>query len=455
MSRVESTRRNERRAMLKSKYKHLVQTRNRSMSAGMLLLSMLLGGLAVSGCAGGTSTSAPSTASGTAYTYQGVTNVTQVTSAQTYIPFWTFVLEGAENSFSYDNAVYINNLPLITSGTYSADSGYLALTSQSSVGNSPAFQLANAGYALTIPGEAALLRPGDFTQPPVVTAGMNSCPVISSGEKFLFVALPGFFWKAANAVAYGSVQASTDSTGTTWSFSNQSQSPLAGSGTPSAYPASFTGTCGQGVTGYSIGVLPTVTWGSYEPQISVSPNGFFTETTTGQEIGVNGGYAQPPLVGVVAPSSALNTTSIVSGKYLGFLYEPLSVSASTQTATQLVSFGAAAAGSGSGMTGGVFPNDDPSQTPAANITVNFGSQSATQNGLFTGVTVTIPDTSAAGNCGKNGGTSGAGSNGSSTCSFTAVAIVGNPKNNFVIFLIGQDPTQGDAPFGLYLYQQQQ
>ena len=451
MSSFESAERNESRTMFKNSNTLLARGRSGSTSTGMLLLSILFGGLSLAGCASGTSTSTPATASGTVYTYQGVSNLTPADAGGEYVPFWTFILEDAENSFSYDPAINnSNNLPLITSGTSSADNGYLALTT---VGQPTAAQ----GYALTIPGEAALLRPGDSTTPPVITAGMSSCPIVSSSETFLFVALPGAFWNPATSAAYGSIQAGTDATGTAWSFSNQSQSLFAGSGTPPVYPASFTGTCGQGINGYSIGVLPTYTWPTYEPQLSVSPSGFFTETTTGAVVGDIGIKVQQPFIGVVAPSSALDTTSLAAGKYLGFVYESLLSTAPNQNATtQLVSFGSGAAGSGTSMTGGVFPNDDPSQTPASNITVNFGTQSAGQNGLYTGVTVTIPDTntSRAGlaNCANGGGTSGTAPNGSPTCTFPAVAIAGNPQSKFAIFLIGQDPSQ-EAPFGLYLYQQ--
>ncbi len=458
MNEFETAERNESRATMKRSNTTLAKTRSVRTSTGMLLLSMLLGGLFLTGCAGGTSTSTPPPVSGTVYTYQGVTNVSL---SQTYIPLSSFILESAEGSFSYNSyGGQAAVVPALISGTYSSDHGYLDLTAFSGqTSTTPAGQLANAGYALTIPGEAALLRPGNNTTAPVIAAGMNSCPLVSSGETLLFVALPSGYWSAAGSAAYGSIQASTNATGETWTFSKQSQSLLAGSGSPPAYPTSFTGTCGQGVSGYSIGVLPTVMWGSYDPQIFVSPSGFFTEETTGSPLQAGSGAVasevQQPLVGVIAPSSALDTTALVAGKYLGLMYDaPPAIVSGAPTETQLVSFGSAVAGSGTTMTGGVFPNDDPSQTPAANITVNFGAQSATQNGLYTGVTVTTPNTTGnVANCTKNGGTAGTGANGSLTCSFQAVAIAGNPNNKFAIFLVGVDPTQNGAPFGLYLYQQ--
>lgn len=428
-------------------------------------LLALCGGLFLSGCSGGgTNATSSSTPTGTVNTYQGVSNVT-TTAGVLYVPFWTFTLEGTENSFSYDSSFdALSELPQYDTGTYSSDGQYLALTSQIAQGaNGPAFQLANAGYALTIPGEAALLRPGNTATPPVVTAGMTSCPVVSSAETFLFIVLPGSYWNAASSAAYGSVQATTDSTGGTWKFTNQNQSLLSGNGMPPQYPASFSATCGQGTTGYSIGVLPTPTSPYYDPQISISPNGFFTEETTGSPLGATTlilpSEVQQPFVGFAAPTAAVNTNSLVAAKYLGFEYEFVTTpgQSSAATSTQLVSFGPAASGSGTTLTGGAFPKDDPTQTPAANITVNFGTQSATQNGLYPSVTVTEPDTTetqtGVNHCTNGGGTSG-GTTGSLMCSFKAVAIAGNPKNNFAIFLIGLDPIQGGAPFNLYLYQQQ-
>ncbi len=146
----------------------------------------------------------------------------------------------------------------------------------------------------------------------------------------------------------------------------------------------------------------------------------------------------------VAPASALSASSLVAAKYLGFMYEslPKSSTVNQSLTTQLVSFGSAAAGAGTAMTGGVFPDDDPHRLRRANITVNFG----TQSGLYTAATVTIPDTSTvAGTCAKNGGTPGTAPSGSLTCGFAAVAIAGNPNSKFAVFLIGQDPTQSNAP----------
>lgn len=460
MSEFENTARNGNRKTMKSNNTASAQF---GKSAGRFLLPIAFCGLLMSGCASGKpGTQTPPTATGDdVYTYQGVGNKTAKTATQNYNLSWSLTLSQSDSFFQY-TGTYLNSVQngtsevevgTVVSGNYVADSSYLTLTS---AGQSSGAQ----GYALSIPGQAALLRPGDGTTPPVVTAAMNSCPVLTNSATYLFVALPGVFWDPSTSAAYGSLQASTDATGTNWSFSNQSQSLFAGSGSPSSYPASFTGTCGQGTSGYGIGVLPTITWPNSNPTISVSPGGFFTETATGQQTDVGGlgtDYAQQPFVGVAAPSSALDTTSLAAAKYLGFMYESLPITSSNQSlTTQLVSFGSAVAGSGTTMTGGVFPNDDPSQTPAANIAVNFGSQSATQNGLYTGVTVTIPDTTethiGVNYCTNNGGISGTGTNGSQTCSFSAIAVAGNPNSKYAVFLIGQDPLT-TAPFGLYLYQQ--
>uniref|UniRef100_A0A372IS27 Uncharacterized protein n=2 Tax=Paracidobacterium acidisoli TaxID=2303751 RepID=A0A372IS27_9BACT len=393
---------------------------------------------------------------GTVRTYQGVSNMIQATyGALGSVPSWSLVLSSTESSFRHNDAYSSDVLPV--TGTYSSDNGYLLLTSS---GQPPAGE--GQGYSLVLPGEAALLRPGDSTFAPVIAADMESCPAIKNNETFLFVALPGLFWNNATSAAYGTVQAATDTTGVSWSFSSQSQSLLTGSGSPPSYPTSFSGTCGQGINGYNIGygisILPTAKTPYYSPTISVSPGGLFTESATGAavtNINAPNNYPQQPLVGVAAPSSALDTNGLAAGKYLGFMYQslPNSNSADQTQTTQLISFGTITPGAGTTMTGGVFPKDDPSQMPATNVVVNLGAQSASQNGLYTGVRVTMPDTSTvAGTCAKYGGSPGMTAGGSLTCSFPAVAVAGNPDNKFVIFLIGQNPIQ-QAPFGLYLYQQ--
>lgn len=441
------------------KRKHQVSVTIRK-SARVFLFAVLVGELFLSGCSGGgTNATSVATPTGTVNTYQGVSNVVPAATAQGYIPFWTFVLDGTEGNFNYNNPLSADDsqIPPIT-GTYSSDNGYLALTTEQSQNSIASVgQFVSAGYALAIPGELAMFSPASNTTAPIIAAGMSSCPVATNAETVLIVAMPGAYWSATSSAAYGSLQVNSDATGTAWIFAHQSQSPLVGAASLPSYPASFSGTCGQGVAGYSISVLATVAAPYNNPTISISPNGFFTETATGLNLNptIGGDYAQQPFVGVVAPSSALNTTSLAAGKYLGFEYESLPGTVnSVPVTTQLVSFGSVVVGSGTTITGGVFLNDDPSQTAASNITVNFGSQSTSQNGLYPTVTVTIPDTSTiAGTCAKNGGTPGKTASGGLLCSFTAVAIAGNPLNKFAIFLIGQDPTQSNAPFGLYLYQQ--
>ena len=116
------------------------------------------------------------------------------------------------------------------------------------------------------------------------------------------------------------------------------------------------------------------------------------------------------------------------------------------------------------MIGGLFPNDDVTQPPNADISINFGKQDSTVNGLYPSAVVTRPDPNqncvtllAQGSTAKL--TPGSNAQGYPICSFPAIAVIGNPEGKFVIFLDGLDytansiATQIGAPMQIYLYQQ--
>lgn len=364
---------------------------------------------------------------------------------------WTVTLDPTDKYFSYENvaneAGFSNK---VTTGSTSGSSGFLTLDGTSGL------NVGAAGYALEVPGEAAMVRPGDGSNPPVVSVVTTGCPSLSAATTYQFISFGTSSVHDANThVAYGSVQASN--TGTTWSFSDLNMYTFAGTAlSPTAIP---TGNCGYTQLGYVINVPPSADTGSLTLTAAVSPSGYFI-LDQGQGEPSNAGVTSFPatgpvgLVGVEKPSSAIDTSSLVTGKYLGFELDPIDLSLGRK-ASLAVSFGQTA-GSGTAIYGGTYPNDDVTQTPLSNIEIDFGQQDGQNNGLFKGVTVTVPDTYAACVSTSFGGTD---ASGNPTCIFKGVAVVGKPNGKFAVFITVNDVSlaishySADAALDFFLYQQ--
>ncbi len=100
------------------------------------------------------------------------------------------------------------------------------------------------------------------------------------------------------------------------------------------------------------------------------------------------------------------------------------------------------------MTGGGYANDDVTQTPATNITLNLGQQDSANNGLYKSVTVIVPDTYK--DCiGQTFG--GADNSGNPTCTFSGVAVAGSVAGKFVIFVSVNDLSQAVRPLTDSIY----
>jgi hypothetical protein len=160
----------------------------------------------------------------------------------------------------------------------------------------------------------------------------------------------------------------------------------------------------------------------------------------------------------------LNTTAVAAQTYSGFLYEtatlgdPAYNSVAAPANTLPVSFGQVVASSGTTMIGGEFPNDDVTQTPNSDMMIDLGSQDATYNGLYLSVSITVLDP--AQNCANYTGpgesaTSGINAQGYATCTFSGMAIVGNPEGNYALFISAYNwaAQLGGAPMQIYLFQQ--
>jgi hypothetical protein len=393
------------------------------------------------------------------------------TAANTYIGtdslnVWSLNLDDTASSYSYTNTTS-SSTPV--TGTFTKSNGFLNLGESSGT---------SLGYALEVQSRMALLRPGDATAGLVLSVPQTTCYPIPYRLLFDYIAMEaapnGGTFLIDGSNSYASVVLNTDSTGAAWQFQNLQGTLVYG-------PNAFTGTCavangqatvniGEGQSLFNVanngGGLLSVSLGNGTSSVTtklvaIGPSGVFL---TQQNItGSSGGAGA---AGVAEPTSALTTTSIAAGSYLGFLTQATGdLYGSTYRNpgfTSPVSFGPTTP-SGATIIGGVFPDDDVTETPNSDTTITLGKQSSTYNGLYPNATVTMLDPNQ--NCtteidgGVTGLTVGVNADGYITCTYPAVAVVGNPEGKYVIFLdtfnytANSVSTQIGAPMQIYLFQQ--
>jgi hypothetical protein len=479
---------------------------------GFLPVALIAAALFTAGCAGSgganSSSDIPVPPAGTqgtkSYTYAGTQSADGTISSGGFY-FWyggayTSNQDDSSNYFSYLNVGHAGyqgqtSIPtgpnsgvllpygLPVTGSYTG-SGFLSLTPAAA--GAPA---GSGGYAVELPGEGQLLRPAALTPgggiyggasnenvlhpsspmvAPMVSAASAACPTLSGNVTYQFIAMGSQFAQdVIEHTVYGSVQIS--GAGTVFTFSNLKMYGFAGDSlSPAALPV---GNCGTTQQGYVINsteseqyfqygnVAPTGPYtGDFTLTTSLSPSGLFVmDQGQGSPYfanGLPGTTSMLGLVGVQQPASPINTSTLVAGKYLGFQYDALDVGFG-RAASIPVSFGQVA-GSGTVMTGGGYANDDVTQTPATNITINLGQQDSANNGLYKSVTATVPDTF--GGCLEQP-FGGKDSSGNPTCTFAGVAVAGSVGGKFVIFVSVNDLSQAIRKYSPYaslqffLYQQ--
>jgi len=385
---------------------------------------------------------------------------------------WQVTINHTTNSFSASD--YAAQL-VTANGLFAFDGGFLNF---SQTNPSPAFQA--DGFAIEIPGRVAFFRPGfnSFNSTQDITTSASSPVALVPGScqglfdvTFQFVTLPTVKWTAGTDMAYGTLQVNSvqpSSSGSTWNFSNLTEYTLAKTQSQSGTTLS-NGICAQSAVGAVVSIPPSSATGN-TTTVAVGPSGFLI---------MNDGPNTSGAVGLIQPSSALNTSSVVSTNYLGFISEPaisvsslcVPVAGCVPTGNQLAFFACTSPGctaSGNSLVGGAFAlacippppqqttfcYEDPTQPANTNITINLGTQNATNNGLFDSATVTIPvpvTPPPPGAC-VSPGVPGTDSQGNPTCTLPAVAVAGNPGNKFAIFLIAQDVVN-QSPMAIYLFQE--
>jgi len=353
--------------------------------------------------------------------------------------------------------------------------------------------LAVSGWAVELAGQAGgLLQMAGQPFTPMVPA--VTCPSMSSAETFLFVTLPAGLvtsgtgsnaWNPQLETAYGSVDISASGSTVTFANINQNILPSAGGGKTSGVPSSATGACSTTVYGETVAVPanPTITTDptgtttiGQQAMLGIGPSGLLVEDNDSKDANATKGTfyenvlgAGTGAIGLPKPSSALDTTSLVSAQYQGFFYGGGSYDSARKSSFNWSSLPASfgfstpttcvAPQTSTMLYGGDFPVNpktglpDPSLPAVKNgggfgncdFAIDLGSQ--TTNGLFPNAMVYVgtgfaTNTAGITSCGLNSG----------YC-FPAVAIAGQLNGKYAIFLIGEDTVGSpNQAWGIYLLQ---
>jgi hypothetical protein len=304
-----------------------------------------------------------------------------------------------------------------------------------------------------------------------------TCPSMKSAETFLFVTLPAPLittgttldtWNPQLETAYGSVDISAS--GSTVTLANIKQYILGG-GTPSNGPAaSVMGACSPTVYGNTVAIPPnpTITTagsGEISPQalMGIGPSGLLVEDNGSAGHGNSAPYYENALgagtgaIGLPKPSSAVDTSSLVSAQYLGFFYGSGLSGPTPNWSSSVASFGfsslpstcaAVAPQTPTMLYGGDFAGNNPSADTVqlgggfgnCDFAIDLGTQNPSNNGLFPTATIYV---------GSNFATNTTGNR----YNFPAIAIAGQLNGKFAIFLIGEDTVGSpNQAWGIYLLQ---
>ena len=323
-------------------------------------------------------------------------------------------------------------------GTFTTSDGFLDI-SLSSNGTPPSIAGQEGGFAVDLPGQAALLRLGNPSNPIVPLVATLGCLTINDSLTYQYVTIPTPAWQPGTDIAYGRFQASTS--GPNWTISDITQYTLAGAAPANPGAGLPAGYCAQSTLGFAV-TAPSVSTNPPVATVTMAfdSSGFFLEdngSQQGQPQGVvpsNSIGAGVGAIGLTRPSVPVSTSDIVQARYVGFLYEPIAAPLTTSQVTQLVSFGCMgpscpAPVSPTSMAGGAFPNEDLTQPPTQDLLINLGPQDPQNNGRYSKAEITIAGVL-----------------------FPAVAVVGDPAGKFAILLVAYD-NLNNIPVSIYLFQQ--
>jgi len=264
---------------------------------------------------------------------------------------------------------------------------------------------AGSGWAVELAGQSGgLLQLTGQSFVPLVPAA--ACPSMSSAETFLFVTVPSELitsgtpsgatskgvWNPQIETAYGSVDIGASGSTVTLNNIKQYVLPSAGGGTPANAPASsIAGACSSTVYGANTVAVPpdvTITTSqgttTYAPQamMGIGPSGLLVEDN-GTANASSAPYYENALgagtgaIGLPKPSSAIETSALVSAQYLGFFYGTGNQSSSNpNSSSSVASFGfsslpstcaAVAANTSTMLYGGHFTGNNPAAAAAQRL----------------------------------------------------------------------------------------
>lgn len=366
----------------------------------------------------------------------------QPATVQTNSPLWAITIDHSKNQYSYGA---ISGNPVSSTGAFSAlTANFVILLGQNGYQN---------GLALELPGDAILLRPGDSTVPLVFAVQQSSCFAVGGNVKFLFALFPGLI--GSNEAAFGRIYGDTTSDGTSWQFDNltEYQAPdgknLPADATFPGYAAGYSGKCSTSNGSAAISSSPLAYFNNgntytVPTQYVISPSGFFFENQNYGGVPPSTGWVYPQISawGVSEYSQSLPAAALATASYVGFLREVNNSSATGRT--RLVGFGNAPI-SGTTMTGGTFPNEDPTQPVTVNMAVTFGNQDPLNNGLFFLATLSVPYDGNLSSCPSPAPNQ----NGILSCAFNAVAVAGQPNGKYAIILSAFDPNGNQKTLALF------
>jgi len=389
---------------------------------------------------------------------------------------------------------------LISGTLASAPTGFLAITeglaTTSSAVLTPFNPPLTGAWAVEIPGAGALANllsintssaPATISAAPTAMADNLTCPKFSAAAPFLYVTVPNVS-PSADLANYGIVQVTAQGSAVTFN----AQPYLVGSQAQAR--SVVTGGCSQTIFG-ALTAYPLNSFGSTSnlELISIGSSGLLVSSynKTSPSAGALGGGKG--VIGVAAPGSPLDVSSVVAAQYNGFIFSPQNAAKQqsydiTVLASSFGDYGATsqacstlqaslAANNGQGLNGvPVLPSansiyggefltmsgsgelNDPtgaSGSENCDVVIDLGTQDSSNNGLFPNATVFI---------GSNFppfSVSNPWTCGGAVCaaSFPAAAAVGQVQGKYVILLSGSPSSNPPAqlpgsaqPIGIYLFQ---
>jgi hypothetical protein len=320
-----------------------------------------------------------------------------------------------------------------------------------------------SGLAVEAPGQGIILRPGGSSAPLVFAVQQVSCFAIGGNVKFLYALSPGL--SSSNTAFFGEIYAATGADGSAWQFNNQTNfvSPYEfqvaeGSSVPSdalfpGYPGSYSANCSAASGAATVTASPLAYFdngsNSYTvpTQFVISPSGLFFENQNYTNVPASEGwqYANVAAWGVSEAVNPVVAADVGTGNYLGFLFESQPSAAIYRT--RLVGFGNAPV-SGTTMTGGTFPSEDPTQPVTVNMSVTFNSQDPLNNGLYYLAQLTIPNDSPS-NFTDSCLSYGISQAGASTCTNDGVAMVSGQNGAYTIIMSAIDTSGNQKTLVLF------